>query len=163
MAKSIVLPRLDLSRGSVPQLQSGNTGNQSGQDEPVRDVVPQHSGPILSNRDESSDSTGLPEARKGLQESKRIHIALVVPDIKIFGRFKNSVYVLKPQDHEDDILVHVLLQRKDQTHEEILFAFALTQLGLVEPSVAKLQYPEEIELGWSNHTAPINEEENGIT
>jgi hypothetical protein len=94
-----------------------------------------------------------------VQEAERIHLALVVPDLKVFGRFKDSVYVLKPGDAKDlDIQVHVLLDRKGKDKQQVVLGFALTQLGLVEPSVAKLQYPEELELGWSDENAPINTE-----
>jgi hypothetical protein len=94
-----------------------------------------------------------------VQEVRRVHVALVVPDLKLFGSLKDSVYVLKPDEDEDlDIQVHVLVDRKGKDRQQVLFAFALTQLGLVEPSVAKLQYPEALELGWSDESAPINEE-----
>jgi hypothetical protein len=93
-----------------------------------------------------------------MQESECIHLALVVPDIKIFGSLKRNAYILKPHDLETQVKLHVLVQRKQQSEEEIIFAFALTQLGLVEPKVANLQYPEEIDLGWSDEDAPINKE-----
>ena len=154
-----VLPRLDLGGRKVPQLRGGNTGSARRQDEPVRDVVSQRQRPALSIGGTAPQSKGLPEAREDVQEAGRIHIALVVPDLKVFGSLKDSVYVLKPDSAKDyDIQVHVLVDRKGKDRQAVLFGFALTQLGLVEPSVAKLQYPEELELGWSDKSAPINEE-----
>jgi len=159
MESKNVLPRLDLGGRKVPQLRGGNAGSQSGRDEPVHNVVPDDRSPALSIGRTAPQSKGLPETRQDVQKAQRVHIALVVPDLKVFGVLKDSVYVLKPDSAEDlEILVHVLLDRKGKDRQQVLFGFALTQLGLVEPSVAKLQYPEELELGWSNKTAPINTE-----
>ena len=163
MAKSNVLPKLDLGGRKMPQLRVGNAGNTGSKAGPVRDVVSKHGNTVLSNRDATPTREKLLETRERMQKAQRLHIALVLPDIKIFGSLKNGVYVLKPQEWKGDILVHILLQRKGKTKQEVVFGFALTQLGLITPSVAKLQYPEELELGWSDSNAPINEDNDGTT
>ena len=163
LATGDILPKLDLGRGQVPQLRSRNSRSESSQDKSMRDVVPQHRRLVLPNGGTTPTRKGIPTSREELQEAKRLHLALVVPDIKLFGRLKNSVYILQPTPRNQEILVHVLLQRKEQSQSETVFAFALTQLGLIEPSVAQLQYPEELELGWSDSTAPINEEHDGTS
>jgi hypothetical protein len=87
------------------------------------------------------------------------HFAIVVPDIGIFRTLKESVYIIKPYDWDEDVLIHFLLPRKDKDDPSLVYAFALTELGLVEPKVAGLQYPEQVEFGWSDNRAPIREEE----
>jgi hypothetical protein len=163
MAKGNVLPQLDLGGRKVPQLRSRNSGSKGSGQGPLRDVVPEHGSAVLPNGGTASSREGFCDSCKELQEARRLHLALVLPDLKVFGSLKDSIYVLKPQGWEGDIQVHVLLQRKGKSKQEVVFAFALTQLGLVEPSVANLQYPEELELGWSDSTAPIKEEKDGTT
>lgn len=94
----------------------------------------------------------------GGDDGRTLHLAIVVPDITVFRKIKDSVKVIKPYDWEGEVIVHCLLPRKDTDDNSLVFRFALTQLGLVEPKVAELQYPDQIELGWSDSKAPSIEE-----
>lgn len=86
-----------------------------------------------------------------------MHFALVVPDLKTYRALRDAVWAIKPHGWNGEVRAHVLVQ-KGREAQDVLFSFALTELGLVHPNVARLQYPEELEIGWSDATAPINTE-----
>jgi hypothetical protein len=105
-----------------------------------------------------SERMGAAESEQPAEAHQPLHIALVVPDIGTYQRLRKKVWVIKPAGYKDDIKIHFLLQGKDKTDSELTFSFALTDLGLITPEVGQIQYPENIELGWSDDTAPINRE-----
>ena len=88
-----------------------------------------------------------------------LHLALVIPDISVFRTIKSSVYAIKPHDWEGEIYIHCLLPRPDKDDPSLVYRFALTELGLVEPKVADISYPEHIQFGWSDESAPINQDD----
>jgi len=88
----------------------------------------------------------------------KLHIALCVPDLKQFGILKQSAFLIQDPERRDvELVLHVLVTKKGTEPIEQISAFALTRLGLIAPSVAKIQYPDELQIGWSDDTAPINE------
>ena len=155
MAGRRPLLKLDTGRSKVRKLPlpesgrvSGNGGSQEAED--------------LHRLPDNGDE-GVPNGRPaasfpGGDDGRTLHLAIVVPDISIFRKIKDSVKVIKPHDWEGEVIVHCLLPRKDEDDNSLVFRFALTQLGLVEPKVAELQYPDQVELGWSDSKAPIIEE-----
>ena len=134
-----------LGRGKVPRVRSsGDSGNQSGSDAGVRDVVPEHSDSVVPSGPPDSVRGGPSEAQREL------HIALVVPDLRVYGELKRNAFAVAAHDVTDKVILHFILQRKDQDNSEIVQRWALTELGLVAPKVTGLQYPEEIQLGWES-------------
>ena len=97
------------------------------------------------------------DAKPAVDDSRTIHLAIIIPDISIFRAIKSSVSIIKPPGLDREVIVHCLLAKKDTDDHSNIFAFALTELGLIDPEVAGLSYPEQFELGWSSHTAPIND------
>ena len=85
-------------------------------------------------------------------EPKTYHFAIVVPDLKSYRAMRESCWMIKPHDIQGNVMIHVLLQDK-RTEQDILFSYTLTELGLVKPEIAKLRYPEELELGGQEGTA----------
>jgi len=146
------LPKLDLGRGQVRQLQvhEPSSGQHAGAHAtPVSRLLPSDGGANLPDRERTLD-----ESSKDDRDT--LHIGLVIPDISIFRAIKQSVHVIKPHDYTGEIIVHCLLAKKDKDDHSVFHAFALTELGLIDPKVAGLDYPEQVELGWSSSTAPIN-------
>lgn len=80
--------------------------------------------------------------------SQELHIALVVPDLRTFRSLSEGAYVISDATGRDvAVTLHVLQGTKEEA-SELTQKHALVQLGLVSPTVARLQYPEQIELGW---------------
>ena len=80
-----------------------------------------------------------------------LHIALVIPDRKLFRVLSKNAYLLQDPTRRDvGVKLHVIEARKGTDPQEVLAKHSLVALGLVSPEVAGLQYPEEIELGWSH-------------
>jgi hypothetical protein len=138
-------PPMALGRGKVPPLRSDrNSGDIGRQETPLRNVVPEHSGETISNR----DSTGTPVPLRDTQSE--LHIALVVRDLGVYAELKRNAFAVAAHDVSNKVILHFILQRKDQEKSEIVQRWALTELGLAEPKVTGLQYPEEIQLGWED-------------
>ncbi len=83
-----------------------------------------------------------------------LHIACVVPDLRQLAVLKQNMWLIKPHDWDGKVQLHILVQRKGVTNDDLIYRHALVNLGLVTPQTAALQYPEEIELGWSDENAP---------
>jgi hypothetical protein len=79
-----------------------------------------------------------------------MHIALVVRDLGVYGELKRNAFAVAAHDVADKVILHFILQRKGQEKSEVVQRWALTELGLAEPKVTGLQYPEEIQLGWED-------------
>ncbi len=144
--------KLDLGRRKVrplPESQSGDSQHLRTAVESMLRPVPSNGSGGLSDRDPIS-------SQAQSDASRTIHIAIVIPDISIFRAIRSSVSIIKPTDLDREVIVHCLLAKKDQDDESNVYAFALTELGLIDPAVAGLSYPEQFELGWSSSNAPIN-------
>lgn len=90
----------------------------------------------------------------------KLHIALCVPDLKQFGILKKSAFLIQDPERRDvELVLHILVAKQGTNPIEQISAFALTRLGLIAPSVAQIQYPDELQIGWSDDTAPINDPE----
>jgi len=131
----------------MPQLRSGGSGHQERGSEPVHPVVPEHAAAVVPDR----GTTAVNERFR--KPSDLLHLALVVPDLKTYRALRESCWVIKPNDWETEVKVHVLLE-SDRSKQELKFAFALTELGLTDAKAAKLHWPENIELGWNDDTPP---------
>lgn len=129
----------------VSQLRRPRDDDREHGTKPVSGLVPSDTTPVVSNR---SDTTVNPRFHLS---SEKLHIALVVPDLKTYHTLRGSSWIIKPSEWEVDIKVHVLLSG-DRTDQELVFGFALTELGLTDPQTARLQWPENIELGWDDDT-----------
>ena len=79
-----------------------------------------------------------------------LHIALVIPDPKLLRKLRNAAWLIKPQDWPGSVKLHVLEQRPKTEPDTLIFAFALKNLGLASAKVVGLNYPEEIEIGWTD-------------
>lgn len=132
------------NRAVQPLSRKRDSGGTSSEPERVRDVVPEHDSAVVPDR--------LPEpVDGGASEAQRVmHIALVVPDLAIYGELKRNAFAVAAHDVSGTVILHFILQRKDQSHEEIVQRWAATETGLVSPKVTGLQYPEEIQLGWED-------------
>lgn len=83
-----------------------------------------------------------------------MHLALVVNDLKTYGLLRDHLWVISPPGKRGVVKVHVLLQKPKTSEQELVFGYALTRLGLTTPEAARLQYPEELEIGWSDDATP---------
>lgn len=133
-----------LGRGKVPSLRSDSTGNHGGEETPLRPVVPEHLDSGVPDR----VPEGVSPVAQGAQ--RELHVALVVRDLGVYGELKRNAFAVAAHDVPDKVILHFLLQRKGQEKSEVVQRWALTELGLAEPKVTGLQYPEEIQLGWEN-------------
>ena len=107
----------------------------------MRTVLPEHAAPVVSNGDKS------PTAVRFRDPPEFLHIALVVPDLATYKALREHCFIIKPGELPTPVKVHFLLGR-DTDEQELVLSHALLELGLVEPKVTRLQYPEALELGW---------------
>lgn len=129
---------------NVPSVRRDGDGSGGGSgDEPVHRlpddpglVVPDRVGPAQGER---------PAAPRDI-----LHIALVIPDIKLYGQLRRAAYLISPPGWKGHVKLHVLPKNPRTTEEEMLYKFVLVDLGLVDPSVAGFAYPDTMELGWSD-------------
>ena len=139
-----------LPRKQMHDVQQGNPDSGSRETESVHPVVLRDTDSVLPDRTPPTVS------ERPDSPHEELHLALVVPDLKSYGVLRKHSWLIKPPNFKGLVKVHVLLQKPKTTEQELIFAHALTALGLVDPATARLQYPEEIELGWEDDTAPIN-------
>lgn len=129
-------------RGVRPLPQSGHDDTGGGPaDLPP---VPEHPESTLSGREPAQWTRRLHPPRAVL------HIALVVESLATYQELRKHTVLLAPRDWEGTVKAHFLLRRKGQTDDDLTLKFALTELGLTDPAVAQLQYPETLELGWTD-------------
>lgn len=152
-ARPMVIPARQMPKLPSREPDSGPVSPTPAQEQPkhedLRPVLPEPDSPVVPDRQNADTTARTPDTR-GESPDDTLHIALVIPDLRIFQTLKSSAYVLKPHDHDQAIKLHVLLQKKNEDPQSIIFRFALTQLGMVTPEVAQLDYPEEMELGFSD-------------
>ena len=141
----MVLPRRDVQPLSVPR-----TDVDSSEPLDMPRPLPEHGHPVVSDRPLHGEEDRLSPTRAVL------HVALVVPDLKLYGILRNAAWLIQPVGWDGTIKLHIIQQRPNTEPEELINRFALATLGLVTPEVAALQYPEEIEIGWNDDTTSTN-------
>lgn len=94
------------------------------------------------------DRTPEPENRDAYPAHAKLHIALIVPDIKVYGAIRQNAWLLSPPDWDGTVKLHVLLKGKDDPNG-ILLRYLAREAELATSKAAKLLYPEDLELGWS--------------
>ena len=75
-----------------------------------------------------------------------IHLALVVPDIRLWKLLKERAFVVKPPYGNTTVHLHVLVE--DKRGLDWTIRQALVESGLVDPETAGLAYPDQVTLGW---------------
>lgn len=83
-------------------------------------------------------------------ERPQIHIAIVVPDERLYKALKDRIIVLGPRYQPYDVIAHIVLE--DKNHEAAVLSWetrmALAELGLVEPAQVGFAIPKQVTLGW---------------
>lgn len=134
-----------IPRGTVSHVQGSD---------PVSDGREQGSLPLVSEgRGEPADRPSPPVAIPSGRPLERLHIALVIPNTRAFRRLVHGAYLIKDPTRQDvSVQLHVL-EGPDPKEDPaaatgLVLRHAAVKLGLASPEAARLQYPEEIELGW---------------
>lgn len=106
--------------------------------------VPEHGATMVADRLDDGER-GVPDLPQ-----RTLHLALVVPDLKQFHALRGSVFALHDSEHpEVRVKAHILLANPTKTQTEVVASHALITLGLIDPSITHLRYPEELEIGWN--------------
>jgi hypothetical protein len=84
-----------------------------------------------------------------------LHIAIVVPDIRLQKLLKDHVYVIGPTTTPSRVTAHVVLDDKQHggTRLHPFWRWALVETGLLPPEDVGLVTSAQVELGWSEHEA----------
>jgi hypothetical protein len=87
---------------------------------------------------------------------RNVHIALVIPDQSTFRSLRKSAYLIQDPAHPTvGVKLHILHGEKGHDPQNLIARHCITALALASPQVAALQYPEAIELGWSDDSARL--------
>ena len=135
-------PRLGVPTRKLPPLRiDGHTSATRSHTDDLSGLS-DHGNPVVPDR------LGEPGPTEPLETPERLHFALVVGDIRQFNALRNSAYVIGPPGwNARELKLHVMIKSPRQTEEEVLYKFALTELGMIDPEAHGLTYPETIELG----------------
>lgn len=81
---------------------------------------------------------------------KTLHIALVVPDIRLYQLVKSKFQVIQPPYSDIKVQLHVLVDDKKDPLAGLDWQVrvALVESGLVHPADANITYPDQVTLGW---------------
>lgn len=79
-----------------------------------------------------------------------VHIAVVVPDIRLYQIVKDKFVVVQPPYHDLKVQLHVLVDDKTDPFRDLEWPIriALVESGLVLPEDVRITYPEQVTLGW---------------
>lgn len=133
-----------IPRRNVPELRpDGDALRDSSGHRPLSGL-PEHPGAVVP------DGLGAAQPSRHPAPRATLHIALIVPDIKLYGQLRRSAYLLTPPGWDGDAKLHVLIKDPKTEPTDMLYRYALTELGLVDAAVAGLTYPDTIELGWTD-------------
>jgi hypothetical protein len=79
-----------------------------------------------------------------------IHLAIVVPDIRLYDLIRDRVIVTSPLSHNVRVHGHVVLEdaRHPAAQLPLYTRQALVEAGLVDPHTVGFGAPEQITLGW---------------
>ena len=79
-----------------------------------------------------------------------IHLALVVPDIRLWQLLKDKAVIVQPPYQDIHVMLHILVDDKNDPYRALDWQVrvALVESGLVTPEDAKITYPDQFTLGW---------------
>lgn len=82
--------------------------------------------------------------------SRSLHLAIVVPDIRLYQLIKNKFRVIQPPYDDIAVQLHVVIDDQKDPHRDLdwQIRIALVQSGLVEPGDMNITYPDQVTLGW---------------
>jgi hypothetical protein len=89
--------------------------------------------------------------QSGQPSPQRVHIALAVPDIRLYEVLKKRAMVVQPPYQNVHVELHIIYD--DGKGIEPTIRVALVQSGLVSPEQAQLTYPDQVTLGWPTEKA----------
>ena len=141
--RRITVPRLVIPGRNMPELRSDRDNSVEGPEpDDLRGLSPDRR-TMVPNRicEPKIEGTGSTPAE--------LHIALIVPDIKIYGTIRKTTYLLTPPDWKGKMRLHVLIKDPKEDERGMLLRYLAKESNLATSHEARLLYPESIELGWS--------------
>lgn len=80
----------------------------------------------------------------------KIHVALIVPDERLYRLIKDHAFVLGPTYENFDVALHVIIDDKKHRAAGVAWniRLALAELGLVFPDQVGMAAPAQVTLGW---------------
>lgn len=88
--------------------------------------------------------------RERQTQDQVIHLALVVPDIRLYNLLKTKAMLIQPPYQDLRVQLHILIDDKDDPLHDLDWRIrqALVETGLVTPADAHITYPDQVTLGW---------------
>ena len=142
MATRHALPRVDLRHGTVPQLPATGPGHLEPQSSDLLEVQ-QPVTELVSERLATA-----PHERPTPPRAE-LHIALIVKDRATYDLLKRNAYLIKPPYWDGEVKLRFIIGKPSQA-QSILLRIALVELGMVDPIVAQIAYPDQASLGWTD-------------
>lgn len=83
-------------------------------------------------------------------EGHVIHLALVVPDIRLFQLLKSKALIIQPPYDNVRVELHILVEDKKDPLKDMPWDIrvALVQSGLANARDANIHPPDQVTLGW---------------
>lgn len=144
----MAVPRLVVPQRDVPELRSDGRDMPPGAQPDNLRGVPLDKLPVVSNGASEPEGAHLRPAHAGV-----LHIALVVPTLKLKKVLDQHVFALYPPDWQGTMKIHILVKDPADTEQSILLRYLVREAGLASSEATGFLYPEEVELGWKDEPA----------